>query len=339
MPKRLPLPSEFRGAPFSVANALSRGVSAGRLRSSDLVSPFHGTRLSASLAHAGGDPGASNTAEVTARERETRELAQRCAAYSTRMREGNAFSHQTAAVLWGVPLPLALALANVHVVAPRSRRAPEGRGVVGHRAALNDPHVFRLGGLPVSSAAATWCQLAEVLSVPDLVAAGEWLITGNPYARVLPMATVDELARELTLIAGGRGHPRRLRALPQLRPGPLSRPETHVRLLVVGAGIPEPEINVDVVDDGEFIAMPDLVWRDYKVALEYEGDHHREVGQYRLDIRRIERLVDHGWLVVKVSALDLYSRPDELVARVAHRLASRGWRGAVKLRHNVQLRP
>jgi len=94
----------------------------------------------------------------------------------------------------------------------------------------------------------------------------------------------------------------------------------------VWVGVPEPEVNPSLLDEnGSFLAMPDLAWPEYMFAIEYEGDHHRGVDQYRRDIRRIERLIDAGWSVMKISADDLFDRPDETVARVARRLTARGW--------------
>jgi len=42
-----------------------------------------------------------------------------------------------------------------------------------------------------------------------------------------------------------------------------------------------------------------------KIALEYEGDHHRtDRRQFRRDIRRFEALADMGWLTIRVTAED-----------------------------------
>jgi very-short-patch-repair endonuclease len=62
-------------------------------------------------------------------------------------------------------------------------------------------------------------------------------------------------------------------------------------------------------------------WEDVKVAVEYDGEQHRnERAQYRWDIRRLEMLQRLGWVVVRVVAGD---RPAEIVARVRAALARR----------------
>jgi len=238
-----------------------------------------------------------------------------------------AFSHLTAATLWGFPLPAWVPNSAVHISTPVGTRARRGKGIVGHQVELSR-RVADLRGLRLTSAALTWCQLAETLDVPDLLAAAEWAITGNPYERQLPVATASELAMLSTELAGGHGHLRRRSVLALARDGALSRPESLLRLVLIASGIPEPRINENCNDSrGYFIALADLSWPQYRVAVEYEDDHHRGKTQFRSDIHRFEKLADHGWAAIRVSADDLFDRTGETVTRVASRLAARGWRG------------
>ena len=58
----------------------------------------------------------------------------------------------------------------------------------------------------------------------------------------------------------------------------------------------------------------DMGWDDIKVAVEYEGDHHRtDRRQFHHDIRRYEEIAELGWITVRVTAED--SRVD-VVRRV-----------------------
>jgi very-short-patch-repair endonuclease len=52
------------------------------------------------------------------------------------------------------------------------------------------------------------------------------------------------------------------------------------------------------------------------LAVEYDGDHHRERRQWRRDLARRERLEAQGWRVVVITAADLLSNPAAVVARV-----------------------
>ncbi|BBN46057.1 hypothetical protein MOKP45_13090 [Mycobacterium avium subsp. hominissuis] len=69
------------------------------------------------------------------------------------------------------------------------------------------------------------------------------------------------------------------------------------------------------------MAYLDMGWEDLKVAVEYDGDHHRsDRRQYGWDIRRSEMLQRLGWIVVRVVAGD---RPADIIARVREARARR----------------
>ena len=77
------------------------------------------------------------------------------------------------------------------------------------------------------------------------------------------------------------------------------------------AGLPEPAVNQDVVVDGVLHrARPDLSYPALKIAIEYEGDHHRtDRRQWRRDKTRRRLLEDTGWLVIEVIADDVVPAP------------------------------
>lgn len=63
-------------------------------------------------------------------------------------------------------------------------------------------------------------------------------------------------------------------------------------------------------------------WPGYKVAVEYDGDHHRkDRQQYVKDIARLRMLEQRGWIVIRVIAED---RPGDWLARTEKALAGRG---------------
>ena len=93
------------------------------------------------------------------------------------------------------------------------------------------------------------------------------------------------------------------------------------------AGIPEPEVNIVVTDtSGRYIHMADLVWRQFRVLVEYEGDDHRTSKRvFRRDIRRFEHYVDANWSAIRSVAPDIFEDPNDFVSRVWRRLVKRGW--------------
>ncbi|MGB1224135.1 MAG: hypothetical protein ACPHCN_08330, partial [Mycobacterium sp.] len=89
-------------------------------------------------------------------------------------------------------------------------------------------------------------------------------------------------------------------------PGAESPRETWLRLIVVRAGYPRPETQLSVYNEyGALIGVVDLGWRDLKIAVEYEGKHHRMSRErFDRDIRRIDELLELGWIVIRITAMD-----------------------------------
>lgn len=246
---------------------------------------------------------------------------------------GTVASHTTAATLWGLPLPRQPLKAPIHLTRPAGAPHPRRQGVVGHVSRLRAADVVTAYGVPLTSPARTWCDLAAQLSLTELVAAGDALLR-RPDAPLLPAAIVlpnplagsPELTTALASRSGARGVAPARKALPLLRPGVDSAPESRLRLLIVGAGLPEPEVNEWIVDDnGRRISRPDLQYRAHRLALEYEGEHHlTDARQWAHDIERDERLQAMGWTVLRFTKIHLGSRRQEAVARIRRALGSRG---------------
>ena len=171
--------------------------------------------------------------------------------------------------------------------------------------------VVRVDDRPVSCPTDVFLRLAEHLSLLDLVVVGDALVRRG-------FTTPGELV-VVSDRAGGRWvrHARRAAALVRERVD--SPKETELRLLLVLAGFPEPETNVNVLDDsGGWIARADLVYKVFKIALEYDGRQHvNDPKQWTRDIRRRELLDAAGWRTLVVTSRDLARFPSQTLARVA----------------------
>ena len=103
--------------------------------------------------------------------------------------------------------------------------------------------------------------------------------------------------------------------------------ETELRLCLVLAALPEPEVNVILGTPAEPLARVDLLLRPYRLVLEYEGDHHRrDPWQWNRDIARQEALEAELWTVLRVTA-EAMARPRVLVGRVLRSLRACGYAG------------
>ncbi|MHA3683382.1 hypothetical protein ACXR2T_13080 [Leucobacter sp. HY1910] len=125
-----------------------------------------------------------------------------------------------------------------------------------------------------------------------------------------------------------RGRPLLREALPLLRTGSASAPESHLRLLLVEAGLPEPSLDVDVYNTaGRYLGTSECAYPDIKFALEYEGDHHRtESKQWSRDVDKGSDYEEGGWFMLRITADLQYRRRYELIERVKARMIMRGWR-------------
>lgn len=304
------------GDRFTTADAIAAGVSRSRLRSGDLAHPFRGVHERNDL----DDPFERMRGEFEA------EHLRRALAYARCMGDHVFFSHVTAAVIWGVPLPLwVLVDAPIHVAVVAPARLPRAKGVRGHQTTkrlarvMTDPTF----GLRVASPATTWAMSASYLTnLADVVAVGDAIV--RTWRVDEPLATLDQLAAATT--AGRRVGINRLRiALGSVRMRSASRPETHQRLLLISAGFGEPQLNYEIYDeDGKYLGAADTAYPERLVSIEYEGDHHRtDPEQWARDIRRYAAMRDAGWTIVNVTRDDLFGHPERLVTTVRRALASR----------------
>lgn len=303
MGTRIPLPSELANSPFLVGHARRSGIAPGRLRGADLARPFHGVRVPETV---------------------PLDLLGLCRAYAQRMRRCEVFSHWTAAALHGLPI-VKRADDVIDVAAAEPHGLPRARGVRGHRVRPDLITVGLLHGLRVVSPVDAWCQLAAEATERELVVVGDALVR-----RRRPVATMAELHRAVERMAGRRGHRRLTRALARVRARTDSPAETELRLDLVDAGLPEPAVNVDLRDArGRLIAIGDLVYAEYRILVEYDGDHHRtDRAQYARDVDRLDDLAAAGWRVIRFNASHVGRRRADRIERVREALVAAGWQPA-----------
>lgn len=274
------------------------GVSAERLRRTDLHRPFRGVRV------------------PTGTESDLRTL---CRAALAVLPAGSAVAESTALTLLGVELPTRLASSEIHVRVPSSAVRPARAGIVVH-ASTRVVHLAAGLDIPVVAAEEAWLDCAARADVDTLVVLGDALLR-----RQQPAAVLDELKDIVARTPPGtRGIARLRAALSDVRPGTDSLMETRTRLLLVRSGLPEPRVNRSVQVAGRFIAMPDLIYEEAKIAIEYDGDIHRtDRATWMRDIRRREQLQAAGWLVLTATADDVLRDPAQFVRRVRTALNAR----------------
>ncbi|MGW0159198.1 hypothetical protein ACWDUN_07715 [Mycobacterium sp. NPDC003323] len=198
-----------------------------------------------------------------------------------------------------------------------NRRPPQG--ILTYNQKLHADEITEAGrwGLPVTSVERTVFDLGRRGSLDDAVARLDAL----GHARRFRAPEVLAWARSRH---GGKPGLRQFAAALKLHDAGSESPrETWLRLLIVRAGYPRPQTQIPVVSlDGRRRYYLDMGWKDLKLAVEYDGDHHRtDPGQYAWDIVRSEDLVELGWN--RIRATKRHTGSDVL------RRLSRAWPSAV----------
>jgi len=230
-----------------------------------------------------------------------------------RMPPGAFISGPTAAMLHGMPVPWRDHIdSRIHIALPAPARAPHADGIRGHQYRVEDHELMRTAsGILVTTPSRTWLDVAASWGLLDLVAAGDFLIH-----REHPLVSKSDLAEALISRRSRRGRQILHTALPLLNDRSESAPESHLRVIIQLAGLPEPSVNHVVTDvQGRFVARTDLFIAEYNLSLEYQGDYHRDRAQWRADMTRRGRVEATGKRVMELNADDLLD-PVELIARI-----------------------
>jgi very-short-patch-repair endonuclease len=196
------------------------------------------------------------------------------------------------------------------------RHAPDGIVVRGYQLCAED--VCTVDGMRVTTPQRTAFELGRMLP-PDRA-----VVHLDALVRATRLSAPDVLA-VADLHTGARGL-RRLRQVMQVVDGGAESPqETRLRLTLVNAGLPRPETQIEFRDRyGRVRVRVDMGWREWKVAVEYDGiQHWTDRRQRSWDIDRIALLEASGWVVIRVSA-ELLSRPSVIIERVRRKLRDAG---------------
>jgi len=289
---KTPVPPSISGKPFRLADAELAGLTRAHLRGRRFRRLYHDVYVEAVLPDS---------------------LGLRCAGAALVLPEDAAFSHHTAAALRRLPVPEE---PLIHVALPAGVQVRVA-GIRGH-SGLRPEDVRVVEERRLTSMERTFLDLATHLDLVDLVVLGDAALRRGWTSQAALSAAVAAASRR-------RGLARARSVLPVLEPRSDSPMETRLRLVLVFGGLPRPEANLDVFDEhGQWVARPDLQYPAERIAIEYEGAHHRrDDRQYESDIFRDELLRDLGWELLKFTAKDVFVRPMVTVERVRYQLDKR----------------
>jgi very-short-patch-repair endonuclease len=213
------------------------------------------------------------------------------------------FAGATAAWLWGLELS---PIDPVEIIVPLTSGARSRRGLLAHRCEISPGDVVAVRGLRATGIHRTLCDLCiRADPVEALVAIDRAVRLG--------LADVADLASQR------RRGAHRLRSLARHAAVAESPMETRLRWLLIQAGLPRPEVQVNLRDrEQRFVGRADLYYPAARLIIEYDGGNHRE----RLveDDRRQNLLTTGGFRLLRFTAPDIYESPEVVVAQVRNAL-------------------
>ena len=226
-------------------------------------------------------------------------------------------SHRSAAALWELP---GQQRGIRELTCPRWRRTQHDGLVVHETTALSERDITVVDGIPVTTVERTILDLAAVCSSFTVD-----LAIDSALRRQL--TNVEKLCAMLRRVGKrGRKGTKALRRLLADRDSKFAPTESERELMLLRVlrehGLPEPERQYSIHDDsGNFVARPDLVYRDLKIAMEYDSYQHH-VGKEALvrDSRRRNAIAAIGWLTLVATGEDVRYGNGQVFARAVARV-------------------
>jgi hypothetical protein len=229
-------------------------------------------------------------------------------------------SHVTAARLRCQVLPPWLAdSTELHLSKPKRLPSARRKGVFGHTVLANGDEIETVDGIRLSTRSRTWLDLARRLPLKDLVCMGDQLIRIPRFefeGRTAPFDTLQGLRVLVLRHPNLQGVVRAREALDLMRVGADSAPETMLRLAMVDAGLPEPELQLTLRSGDQSSPSADLGYRARRIAIQYDGGHHLTEAQIFSDKRRDKAFEAAGWTVLTVKKDDLADGFQDVITRI-----------------------
>ena len=225
-------------------------------------------------------------------------------------------SHLSAAIAWGLQVPLVGDDTIVHLTVPPDSRVRSRADRRIHVSEVPIPETRQRGGLTVTSPSRTWIDLAGVVPPGALLA-----VTDQMLARGFPR---DELPAVVARSRRRRGIVAARQVMACANPLAGSPMESVLRWLLHEAGLPTPVLQHVIRDDeGAFVGQVDLAWPDRRVIVEFDGEVHRDRRVFVSDLRRQNNLILAGWQILRFSSADVLGRPAVVVEVIRRALGLR----------------
>jgi hypothetical protein len=178
-------------------------------------------------------------------------------------------SHQSAAVLWRLPLLIPWPN-DVHFLTERATGGRSDPGVRKHAVGFDDWDVEMLDGVLVTSVARTVIELATVVDIRSAVAAADRALAVDRTGRTTPLTDRATLLETWHRMLPFRGSVRARTAIEFASPLSGSPDESASRVTIALAGLPDPVLQHPFVIDGRDV-FTDFFWPKERGVGESDG--------------------------------------------------------------------
>ncbi len=240
------------------------------------------------------------------------------AAAALRLPPHAVFSGDTAAWLHGLDTN---PCNPIEVTVPPGGRVSMRTGLCIKRASLARDDVALINRTPVTTVERTLLDVSESRTLTEAVVLAD-------RATHLHLTDVRKLEQTAARSSGRPGVATFRRAIEHIEPATESQMESRLRMLIVLKRLPRPIAQHPIHDDaGIFLGRVDFFYPEAKLAIEYDGEVHRE--NLAEDNRRQNRLIAAGIRLFRFTAGDIYNRPDVVIRQIrgALRIATPPRRG------------
>jgi very-short-patch-repair endonuclease len=208
-----------------------------------------------------------------------------------------AFSGRTAAWILGLDLS---PCDPIEATVPRGISARSRAGMKVRRAALPRSDVIQRRGFWLTNPVRTVTDLGSGRDLAESVVAIDLALHAG-------LIDVETLNSHIEKSVGAKGIRRLRRAVGLADSRSESPMETRLRVQLVRARLPAPELQVELHDStGRFLARADLYYPDARLVIEFDGQNHKD--RIAADLRRQNALLNAGYHLLRFTAADLHVR-------------------------------
>ncbi len=223
--------------------------------------------------------------------------------------------HTTAALLWDFDLRSRAGAAGqpLHFLGPERVNNRRIRGLQVHASHLGTQDVVQHRGVWCTSPARTACDVVRLGAPVDALATLDAALWSGTCTR-------EELATAAAAQAGLREVVRLRQLIPHADGRAESPMESRMRWRFLHAGLPAPDLQVEVSADGRRHRL-DTGWREHRVGAEFDGlEAHMTRQQLHADRDRANWLSQHDWRLLHFTAVDVYRLWERMVETVRRQL-------------------